>query len=505
MVDTLIVTDARGVVRRVNEVTCRLSGYVERELVGRPVGILFVEQKKMPFMEYWMKKLDTGMVARDVGMTLRTKSGVDIPMFFSGSVMKNRRGDVLGSVFVGRDMRETQKLMQSSTEAILDARQKATELRKHAQELADQKAYNEEIVSAIPTALLVLNTEFDILSVNRRYQELFGLGAEEVYLRPFVECVGEISDETRARILERLEQLKSQGGAMASFEFPFLRADRASGAEPAAKIVSMSAVVLRLTRDVRLLILLEDVTESKRLMEHLVRSEKLEATTNLAAGLAHEIKNPLGIILGHIQLLSMKLKAQQAADGDVKHSVQVIEKMVDRATSLVRGLMDFARETEVRPKPIQLHEFLSGILDMVFPRMNEHKIHLIQQYPRRRPMTIRADETMMTQLFTNLLFNAIESMTDGGELRVETLAVEETNMAQVRIADSGCGIPPEHLARVFQPFFSTKPKGTGMGLPVCYGIVEKHGGQIDIQSEAGRGTTVTVWLPLHAPKHAGTP
>ena len=78
-------------------------------------------------------------------------------------------------------------------------------------------------------------------------------------------------------------------------------------------------------------------------------------------------------------------------------------------------------------------------------------------------------------------------------------------MAQVRIADSGCGIPPEHLARVFQPFFSTKPKGTGMGLPVCYGIVEKHGGQIDIQSEAGRGTTVTVWLPLHAPKHAGTP
>lgn len=494
MVDTLIVVDARGIIRLVNDVTCRISGYAKSALIGKPVGMLFVAQKNMPFMDYWTKKLGTeplgGSGAQDVGMTLRTRAGVEVPMFFSGSAMKNRRGEVLGSVFVARDARETRRLMQISTEAILASKHKALELKKRAQELMDQKFYIEEIVSSIPTALLVLDNDLRVLSANLRYGEIFGSAGTVVTGRPVAECLGEISDEVRADLQGRLDRLRSAGEPLRNFEFRFIL----PAGEP--KIVSLTAAVVRLTSDVRVLILIDDISESKRLMEHLIRSEKLEATSHLAAGLAHEIKNPLAIILGHIELIAKNAQLKDHMDGGVRHSIQVIEKMVDRSTRLIRGLMDFARAGDMQVKPLNVHEFLEHLLGIVFPKASAQRIRVHHRFARRHSIVIRADEALMTQLFTNLIFNAIESMQAGGVLTVETGISDRAGMADIRVADTGCGIPADKLGMVFQPFFSTKPSGTGMGLPVCYGIVEKHGGHIDIKSEAGKGTTVTVWLPL---------
>ena len=229
--------------------------------------------------------------------------------------------------------------------------------------------------------------------------------------------------------------------------------------------------------------------EQRERLDRLHRAERLAAVGQLAAGVAHEIRNPLTAIRSTMQYLLQGLDAAEP-----KH--QLVEELlseVDRINSTVGGLLSLSRSGEVRLVEVDLLDPLARAVQLLRARAAEQGVEIAASLPPE-PVPVRGDAGQLKQVFLNLLLNAVQAMPGGGQVRV-TVAKRE-GAAHVRIADTGPGIPPEALRRVFDPFYTTKSDGTGLGLAICHGIVEQHQGEIEVESEEGRGTTVSIRLPL---------
>ena len=235
--------------------------------------------------------------------------------------------------------------------------------------------------------------------------------------------------------------------------------------------------------------------QSERL-ERLHRAERLAAVGQLAAGLAHEIRNPLTAIRSTMQYL-----LQGLAPGEPRH--QLVEELlteVDRINSTVGGLLSLSRSGELRLAEIDLLAPLAASVHLVQARADEQRVVLEPNLGE--PLPVLGDTGQLKQVFLNLLLNALQAMPEEGRITIAAgpwgppSGDGAARWGQVRIADTGPGIPADELRRVFDPFFSTKRDGTGLGLAICHGIVERHQGEIRLESEVGRGTTALVRLPL---------
>jgi two-component system, NtrC family, sensor kinase len=234
-------------------------------------------------------------------------------------------------------------------------------------------------------------------------------------------------------------------------------------------------------------------------LDRLYRAERLAAVGQLAAGVAHEIRNPLTAIRSTMQYLLRGLDA-----GEPKH--QLVEELlseVDRINSTVGGLLSLSRSGELRKSEIDLLETLGKAVQLVAARAAEQGVVIESDVSGHGGHALRVlgDAGQLKQVFLNLLLNALQSMPGEGRI-VVTAALwpslrgrEEARWVQIRIADTGPGIPPDQLRRVFDPFYTTKHDGTGLGLAICHGIVEQHEGEIQMDSELGVGTTVSIRLP----------
>jgi PAS domain S-box-containing protein len=239
------------------------------------------------------------------------------------------------------------------------------------------------------------------------------------------------------------------------------------------------------------------LAERNHLENQLNRSNKLASLGELAAGIAHEINNPLGIILGFAQDILEDLPD----DSPLVDSLKIIEQETSRTVEVVKNLLDFAR---LRPPQISdndLVQLLKDSLALLMPKIKKNKITVRKDLARELPFAI-IDPQLIQQVFLNVLINAIQAMPCGGELGLELEMAEEKKSdilhprLRVTVRDSGQGIAPEHLDRIFDPFFTTKgSKGTGLGLSVCQRILEDHCGRMEVQSRVGRGTTCTILLP----------
>jgi len=220
------------------------------------------------------------------------------------------------------------------------------------------------------------------------------------------------------------------------------------------------------------------------------QSEKLASIGRLAAGIAHEINNPLTGVLTFAHLLREKLNMQEADRGDL----DVIIRETTRVREIVRGLLDFARESPSRQEILDLNEVIRATMKLVRSQKEFARVLIEESLADGLPL-IRGDRNQLQQVLLNLSLNACEAMPQGGTLTVKSFAGE--TRVGFSVADTGCGIRPEHMEKIFEPFFTTKPigKGTGLGLSVSYGIVQQHRGTIEVQSEPDRGTLFTVWLP----------
>ena len=224
--------------------------------------------------------------------------------------------------------------------------------------------------------------------------------------------------------------------------------------------------------------------------EELHRAEKLAAVGELAAGVAHEINNPLAIIRGNAELLEMDLPAESPS----REEVAIITRQVGRVERIVSGLQRFARNEEPRMDRLDLHHILEDVLGSIGHQVSLDNITIRKEFDRSLP-EISADGDQLRQVFANLVVNAVQAMPDGGILTVATRFDPESSTCNITVSDTGDGIVPEHLPKIFNPFFTTRRSGTGLGLAVSYGIVSTHGGSIDVASSPGAGAVFTVSLP----------
>ena len=235
----------------------------------------------------------------------------------------------------------------------------------------------------------------------------------------------------------------------------------------------------------------------ERTRRQLTRSERLASIGRLAAGVAHEINNPLTGVLtfAHLLLRDAPEGSQQRKD------LQTIIEATLRCRDIVRGLLNFSRQNEPRKTLSDLNEVLRKAIALTRNQANISRVEIHEQMAPSLPRLV-IDPNQIQEVAVNLIVNAIDAMPDGGDLTVRTRQPQREGAPRVEfeIADTGRGIPPEDLDRVFDPFFTAEPtgKGTGLGLALSYGIVMEHGGRIQIDSEVGRGTTITVPLPVTA-------
>jgi signal transduction histidine kinase len=240
-------------------------------------------------------------------------------------------------------------------------------------------------------------------------------------------------------------------------------------------------------------IVARDITERRYLEEQLRQSQKLEAVGELAAGVAHELGNALGIIGSSVQYL---LKG--CAEGHPFHEfLEVIHRNVAQADRTIRGLLSFAQPRRPSPAPVDITRLLEGTCQLLKGEVAKQHIRVVLRFAPDVPW-VMADPEQLQQVFLNLLLNAIQAMPKGGMVTLTAIGDTEGKQVQIEVADTGLGIPKEHLSRIFDPFFTTKKEGTGLGLSVSARLIRAQEGHIAVSSRDGKGSVFTIFLPVAA-------
>jgi len=300
------------------------------------------------------------------------------------------------------------------------------------------------------------------------------------------------------RVVEILEKTLKEGRLFAEYEVKLHR--KFSGEAPVG--ITTSQVFDANGNLSGAAALIKDLSGIKSIEAGSLRKERLAYIGAFASSLAHEIKNPLTGIRGAAQLLSRRIK-----DRDLKEYTGVIMSEADRLNAILDDLLDFARPAALNRKNVNIHMVLDSVILLLQEGAEEGGAtpRFMKEYDPSLP-PVFGDEHQLTQVFLNLIKNAKEALTEDGAIHVLTRMITEFHlveagspggkMAAVEIRDNGCGIKSEDLENIFTPFFTTKPKGSGLGMAISLKIVKEHGGLLKIDSSPGKGTTVAVYLPI---------
>jgi len=243
-------------------------------------------------------------------------------------------------------------------------------------------------------------------------------------------------------------------------------------------------------RGTGLLVRLRDPEAARQVGRQLQVADRLSAISKITSGVAHEVKNPLNAILMHVELARMKLARE---DTDVSPQMEIISREILRLDRVVKTFLDFTRPMELHPVEVPLDSFVREIVDLAGPQAEAAGIR-VSVNADTDSANLRVDPDLMKQAILNVVVNAIQAMPQGGELRIECAVRGEE--AEIRISDTGVGIPPELRDKIFRLYYTTKPDGSGIGLAMTFRIVQLHDGAIDFTSEPGKGTTFIVRLPV---------
>jgi two-component system sensor histidine kinase AtoS len=243
--------------------------------------------------------------------------------------------------------------------------------------------------------------------------------------------------------------------------------------------------------------IVRDITERKRVEEALQRTDQMKIVGEWATGLVHEIKNPLAGIKGSVELLA----AEQNITGEDRVVISMAVDEIKRIETLLKSLLNFAKPPKPQLTVVELNDLLDKTISFSLrhPSLSSDTtatMSVVRDFDEKVPTTM-ADPMQLQQVFLNLLFNAIEAMTDGGTLTTTTHYDAELNAIQILISDTGTGIEKEIIDNIFQPFFTTKRKGMGLGLAITRRLVEQHGGDIYVESDPGKGTVFNILLRVN--------
>ncbi|MCA1613003.1 MAG: PAS domain S-box protein [Acidobacteria bacterium] len=361
------------------------------------------------------------------------------------------------------------------------------EQHERAAELETLKEFNESIVESINVGLMAVDAGGRVTGCNSSLEQMLGVGRDEAVGSPVEELFAEDFAETLQQML---------GGA--GWELSELRnVYKLHTATRTGRSLILNVALAPLRRAesgeaTGALVVLEDVTARVRLEEQLQQREKLSSIGLLAAGVAHEINTPLTGVSSYTQML-----LGMFADHDPKHKLlEKINRQTERATGIVNNLLNFSRTGGVTEfGEVDLNHVLEDTLQLLEPQMRHSRIEVVRDFEAGLPRA-HGNAGKLQQVFTNLLLNARDALPDGGSVKLSTRAAGDGSVS-VRVSDDGVGIAPENVARIYDPFFTTKGvgRGTGLGLAITYGIVQEHSGHITVESAPGRGTSFRITLP----------
>lgn len=241
----------------------------------------------------------------------------------------------------------------------------------------------------------------------------------------------------------------------------------------------------------------KDVTEQKEMEQHLIKTEKLASVGLLSSGIAHELRNPLNIIETARYAIETELEHCTPA---VDKRLKIIKSNVQRASAIIENLLQFSRHSRFSKEKVDVAALVKSTISLLYKEIAEHKIKPLLALSETSRAFVNIDS--LKQVFLNIILNAVQAMPNGGELMIRTYETDDSEMVAVEFKDNGVGIPEEHLQHLFTPFFSTKgpTSGTGLGLYLCYTLLNREGGEMQVESREGEGATFTVFLPTVSPE-----
>ena len=360
------------------------------------------------------------------------------------------------------------------------------ELERASEEISILRNYSESIIDSIPVGIAAVDIGLRIVKWNAAMEKItggirgfvFGMPIEDVFPRlDGVDIVEELKAVIRGACIREYQRLEVGRDGM---------------------VVNMWICPLKdkIGDPIGALIIAEDITERVALENKLRKAERFLYLGEMAAGIAHEINNPIGIISAYSQMLLRKLGKGQMDVEEIAKYVRKIDEETARCGGILRTILNMSKPSEWRPVDVDIRGIILDIVQLTEPQRNQQGIRLLLEMEDGLPV-ISGDPQQLKQVFLNIVMNALQAMPNGGTLSISAERRMESGREWVAIsvADTGYGIPEKDIRRIFEPFYTTRKDGSGLGLFVSYGIVQRHDGDITVESKVGEGSKFTVKLP----------
>lgn len=460
-VDPILTIDIRGRIRAANPACKSLLGYEPEKLIGLNVNVLMPEPYFSQHDGYLAEYLRSGVrkiigIGREV--LARHKSGEIIPIHLAVSEVRGEHGERL---FIGvirdiSDLKEAEKKMRAEQE--------------RAQRYLD--------VAAV--LLIALDLDCNLTMLNRKGAELIGVTESELLGKRF--CERFIHPEDLPTFRDSILRLRAEEGAKSSF----LESRLIAANGEVRQLAWQHQALIESGKITGILSSGTDMTDYKKMTERLVERESLARLGEMAAVVAHEVKNPIAGISGALKILAHKARNERESD--------ILEEILARLNvldNIVNDLLVFARPQPPRLAPVPLRLLLEHCRDTLIPDPLFTRVEI--RLPETE-LTLYADRQLLIPVFTNIFLNAAQAMEGLG--RIEVSVKEQDGNCELAFADTGPGIPEEHRERLFEPFFTTRSRGTGLGLAICKRTIERHGGLLKFHCPDSGGTIFLMKLPL---------
>jgi two-component system NtrC family sensor kinase len=469
----LFISSKEGRFLDCNQALLDMLGYPSKEefLKIDIVRDLYVNPEDRKILK---EKSERGGYVKDMEVEFKKKNGDKITVLLTGHPIKNEEGETIGYEGINLDITERKRIED---------------------ELREANEFFMNLIESSVDGIIAADMKGNIFIFNKGAETLSGYKAEEVIGKIHITQIypGGIAKE----IMKRLRSPDYGGvGKLLPTQFNVVNKEREEiPIQISAALIYNGAgqevASVGIFTDLRSRLLMEKKLQETHLQ--LVSSEKMASLGKLAAGIAHEINNPLGGILIYSSLMMEDLPEEDPKRGDLARIVQE----TGRCKEIVKSLLEFARQTEPKKEPTDINRAINDGLFFLVNQALFHNIRIVKNLDPFLPF-VRGNSSQLKQVFMNIIVNAAEAMHGNGTLTIATSLSPDRKTVWIEFADTGEGIPEENLSRIFDPFFTTKDvgKGTGLGLATSYGIVQDHGGTINVRSKVGLGTSFIIELPI---------